>query len=175
MQATACPQLHPGIQEGPEPVDWLPCLQPKLQLDEEPKWESKGSSEARCPQATRGKIKVYCCWHSDQEASKRQCTRLLLHSIVPGASVQQFCGLDSQGFLNRAGWTWRTLGHFPSSGPRGHTVAWGGGCARGNGACPQQKAGSRPATRVVRGGGVLSHTPHRWSSASSASAGSPGG
>ena len=111
------------------------------------------------------KIKVYCCWHSGQEASKR------MHTPPPTQHCswclrQQFCGLDSQGFLNRAGWTWRTLGHFPSSGPRGHTAAWGGGCARKAGLVLNKRLGAGQLHGWFVGAGS-SHTPHRWSPASS--------
>lgn len=70
---------------------------------------------------------------------------------------QQFCGLDSQGFLNRAGWTWRTLGHFPSSGPRGHTAAWGGGCARKAGLVLNKRLGAGQLHGWFTGAGS-SHT-----------------
>lgn len=64
---------------------------------------------------------------------------------------QQFCPHDSRvSLIGQADPA--DTGHFPSSGPWGHTTAWGWGMCQESWACPQQRTGSQPATRMSPGG-----------------------
>lgn len=98
----------------------------------------------------RGQIK---CVTAGTQVRRRAntCTRLLPHSIVPSASVSSSAPLDSRGFL---------IGQADPADTRPLPLQWStgtyhclvGGTCQESWACPQQRTGSQPATRMGPGG-----------------------
>lgn len=154
-----CKPTALGIRRGQSQLTGSQALQPKLQLNKGPEWESNASESGWVPAGNqRGQIK-YVTAGTQVRRRANTCTCLLPRSIVHSAFVSTSAGLDSRGFLIGQADPADTV----TSPPVVHgdiPLPGGGGCARKAGLVLNKGLGAGQLLGWALG---AYHDPYRWS------------